>query len=249
MNMRVSLISEYLFCPFKLYIEEVDERSIQKIKLIRGAYNDFKDLIGDVLPLIHKGMGVNEIRDILKRGVERLAPPSEIEKILEMEAEVESIKIKRFMDVTGKDGYEIRRFIANPSLSNYRIYDDSLELYGNVHRIEIIKGKYHPIKIKIGLPPYKGVWDSDALEVAAYALLIEKEFKSEVLLGFVDYILVGERRPVTIDQALREDLLTIIGEIKGILMGEHAPSTNLNPRKCEKCNYNDICPEKTIRFL
>ncbi|MBC7118394.1 MAG: Dna2/Cas4 domain-containing protein [Methanobacteriaceae archaeon] len=153
------------------------------------------------------------------------------------------------MDVTGKDGYEIRRFIANPSLSNYRIYDDSLELYGNVHRIEIIKGKYHPIKIKIGLPPYKGVWDSDALEVAAYALLIEKEFKSEVLLGFVDYILVGERRPVTIDQALREDLLTIIGEIKGILMGEHAPSTNLNPRKCEKCNYNDICPEKTIRFL
>ncbi|MDI9623472.1 MAG: CRISPR-associated protein Cas4 [Methanothermobacter sp.] len=244
MNMRVSFISEYLFCPFKLYLEEVDENSIRKIKLIRGAYNDFRDLIGETLPLIRKEMGFDEIRDILKREVEKLAPSSEIKKILETEAEVESIKIKRFMDVTGKDGWEIRKFIANPSLNNYRIYDDSLELSGNVHRIEIIKGKYYPIKIKAGLPPYKGVWDSDALEVAAYALLIEKEFKSEVFLGFVDYIPVGERRPVIIDQTLRGDLLTIIEEIKGILKGKYTPSINPNPRKCEKCNYNDICPEK-----
>ncbi|BDH78815.1 hypothetical protein MTTB_01940 [Methanothermobacter tenebrarum] len=237
------MISEYLFCPFKLYLKEVDEENIQRSRMARGAYTSFKDLIGEILPLIRREMGFNEIRDILKGEVERLAPTSEIKKILEMEAELESIKIKRFMDATGKDGWELKEFIINPSLNNYRIHDDSLELSGNVHRIEIIRGKYYPIKIKVALPPYRGVWDSDALEVAAYALLIEKEFKSEVLLGFVDYIPVGERRPVIIDQTLREDLLTIIEEIKGVLMGENTPTKNLNPRRCEKCNYNNICPE------
>lgn len=237
------MISEYLFCPFKLCLKSVDEENIQRNKMVRGAYTSFKDLLGEILPLIRREMGSNEIRGILKREVERLALTDEIKRILEIEAEMESIKIKRFMDATGKDGWEIREFIVNPSLNDYRIYDDNLELSGNLHRIEIIKGKYYPVKIKMALPPYKGVWDSDALEVAAYALLIEKEFKSEVLLGFVDYVPVGERRPVIIDQTLREDLLTIIEEIKGVLRGEYMPTTNLNPLKCEKCNYNDICPE------
>ncbi|HIH61555.1 MAG TPA: Dna2/Cas4 domain-containing protein [Methanobacteriales archaeon] len=243
MTIQVSFISEYLFCPFKVYfMGETDLENIQRNRLFREAYNNFRDFVRDLLPLINKEMGVSEIEDLLRKEIGRLPVTSEIKNLLEMEAKIESVKIKRLMDVTGKNGGDIIEFITIPSLNDYRIHDDDLELSGNIHRIEIIKGKYHPVKIKVGLPPFRGVWDSDALEIAAYALLIEKEFNSEVLLGFVDYMIVGERRPVTIDYTLRENLLSILEEIKGVLSGD-TPSTKPNPRKCKKCNYNNICPD------
>lgn len=245
MIIKVSFISEYLFCPFKIYfIGEIHREGIQRNRLAREAYINFKDLVRDLLPSISNEMGVSEIEDILRKEIGRLTVTNEIKEMLKMEAKVEAVKIKRFMDVTGKNGEDIREFITTPILNDYRIHDKDLGLSGNIHKIEIIKGKYYPVKIKMGLPPFRGVWDSDALEIAAYALLIEKEFKCEVLLGFVDYILVGERRPVTIDYTLRENLLNILEEIKEVLSGD-APPVEPNPRKCKKCNYNNICFDNT----
>lgn len=238
--MKVSFISEYLFCPFKLFIEEVDEENMRKIKLAREAYTNFKDLIIGSLPLISRKMEISEIEDLLRKEIGRLTVTSEIENMLKMEAKIESVKIRRLMDVTGKNGEDIIEFITTPSLNNYKIHNNDLELSGNIHRIEIIKGKYYPVKIKMGLPPSRGVWDSDALEIAAYALLIEREFNSEVLLGFVDYITVGERRPVAVDYTLRKNLISILEEIKGVLTGD-APPVKPNPKKCKKCNYNNVC--------
>ena len=54
-------------------------------------------------------------------------------------------------------------------------------------KIEIIDGKYYPISIKGSNPPIKGVWDQDAIELVAHAILLEEEFETEVFVGFVDY--------------------------------------------------------------
>lgn len=54
----------------------------------------------------------------------------------------------------------------------------------------------------------KGVWDGDAIELIAAALLIENEFDTEVFVGFVDYLkLGGERRVVVMDANLRKSFL------------------------------------------
>lgn len=113
MTIQVSFISEYLFCPFKVYfMGETDLENIQRSRLFREAYNNFRDFVRDLLPLINKEMGVSEIEDLLRKEIGRLSVASEIKNLLEMEAKIESVKIKRLMDVTGKNGGDIIEFIT-----------------------------------------------------------------------------------------------------------------------------------------
>ncbi len=90
-------------------------------------------------------------------------------------------------------------------------------------------------------PPLRGIWDSDAIEIAAYALLIEREFDTEVLVGFVDYENFGDKRPVIVDSELKEGLFIVIDAIREIINLGELPEVNINPKKCEKCSYLEIC--------
>ncbi len=248
MIVRVSMIPEFFFCPLKLYLVGDKQRindNIKKSKVWRRVYNSFRRGIKDASPRIKRGMKLDEIESILKNeiNVRNHEGADEILNILKMEVKMNSLKIKRFMDVTGEEGENIIEYIVPSSLDEYRIYDDSLQLSGKIHRIEIMNGDYYPVKIKIGIPPLKGVWDSDALEIAAYGLLIENEFDKEVPIGFVDYIKVGERRVVAIDYELREAFFNIIDEIKRIIEKKELPVISPNMRKCEKCDIRDVCPE------
>jgi len=61
-------ISEYLFCPFKVYfMGKTDLENTQRNRLFREAYSNFKDFVRDLLPLINKEMGVSEIEDLLRK--------------------------------------------------------------------------------------------------------------------------------------------------------------------------------------
>ena len=86
-----------------------------------------------------------------------------------------------------------------------------------------------------------GVWDQDAIEQVAYAILIEEEFNTEVYVGFVDYEKIGDRRPVVMDVNLRKALFEIIREVKEITENKKLPNVKKTSKKCEKCEYKEIC--------
>ena len=108
-------------------------------------------------------------------------------------------------------------------------------------KIEIIDGKYYPISIKSSNPPIKGVWDQDAIELVAHAILLEEEFETEVFVGFIDYEKIGDRRPVVMDVNLRKGLFDIMREVKEITENKKLPNVKKNIKKCEICEYKDMC--------
>lgn len=113
-------------------------------------------------------------------------------------------------------------------------------------KIEIINGKYYPISIKSSNPPLKGTWDGDSIELVASAMLIEKEFDTEVFVGFIDYLKIVDRRPVVMDSNLRKGLFKILSEINDIKNEKIVPEVNTTGLKCKNCEYNDICHSEDL---
>jgi CRISPR-associated exonuclease Cas4 len=154
---------------------------------------------------------------------------------------ITALRTKQAMTILNKNANGIIDMFFPNCMYSYMLKDKGLEMIGICDKIEIIDGIYYPITLKNTNPPLKGVWDQDAIEQAAYAILIEESFKTEVYVGFVNYEKIGEKRPVVMDINLRKDLFDIIREVKEIVENKKLPSVKKSAKKCEKCEYNDIC--------
>jgi CRISPR-associated exonuclease Cas4 len=283
MSIKVSSISEYLYCPLKLYLRyylEDDEKKENEKEGKIDVQNDysshsksfpnnqflrnFQDLLRRNLWNVKNSMNNSQIEDILFQDVNLLIEKymerfestkdtkinisnfsEELAKKLRLEVQILGLRVNKIMINSQKDGPQIAEMMFPPSLQTYLMHDKSLQISGSVDKIEIIEGKYFPIKIKLGNPPLRGVWDSDALELAAYSLLIEQEFDTDVVVGFVDYAKVDDRRPVIIDSELREGLFIVLDHIREIINHGNLPEVSLNHKKCLQCNYMEICLQES----
>jgi CRISPR-associated exonuclease Cas4 len=166
---------------------------------------------------------------------------SEIKNEAYFNMKILALKSQKAMKLNEKDGNQIVELFFPSSMYSYLIKDHQLELIGTCDKIEIVDGKYFPINVKNSNPPLKGVWDSDAIELVANALLIEQEFDTEVFVGFIDYLKIGDKRPVVMDANLRKGLFKVLNEVKTIINEKIAPNMNVNAQKCNKCDYEEIC--------
>ena len=207
---------------------------------------------------IKKEMNISEIEQILSYNIDSYIQNTadsikslnldfESEQINEIiddtyfNIKIKALKIMQAMNILNKDAFEIIDMFFPNCMYSYMLKDAQLELIGICDKIEIIDGKYYPVTIKNSNPPLKGVWDQDAIELVAHAILIEEEFDTEVFVGFVDYEKIGERRPVVMDVNLRKGLFEVIREVKEITDNGKLPKVKSSVKKCEKCEYADMC--------
>jgi CRISPR-associated exonuclease Cas4 len=185
---------------------------------------------------------------IMDEEIERIDRIEEIKINLETEIyynlKILSLKTKKAILLNQKDGSQIAELFFPTAMYSYLMRDTQLDIVGTCDKIEIIDGKYFPISIKSSNPPLKGVWDGDAIELIAAALLIENEFDAEVFVGFVDYLKLGERRVVVMDANLRKSFFRILNEVDDIVTNEIMPEIKKDNKKCHKCVYNLICNQE-----
>lgn len=260
--MNISSIKLHMYCPMKLYIKthiDTDENENYQLAIeIKKLKIDIQDLIQKNMRKINKKMTINEIENILSENIDSYIESSiNATKSMNMELETSqineiidtayfnikmtSLKIKQAMTLFDKNSSALIDMFFPSSMYSYLLKDKQLELIGICDKIEIIDGKYYPILIKSGKPPLKGVWDQDTIELVAYAILLEEEFDTEVFVGFVDYEKINDRRPVVMDVNLRKSLFNIIREVKEIIDNKKLPKVKKSIKKCENCEYKDIC--------
>lgn len=259
---NMSSMKTHMYCPMKLYIQNhVDERENKNYQLaieLKKLKIDILDLIQKNMRKIKKGMSINEIEQTLSYNIDSYIQNTadsinsldlnlentQINEIIDdtyFNIKITALKIKQTMTILDKDAFEIIDMFFPNCMYSYMLKDTQLELTGMCDKIEIIDGKYYPVTIKNSNPPLKGVWDQDAIELVAHAILIEEEFDTEVFVGFVDYEKIGERRPVVMDVNLRKGLFEVIREVKEITENKKLPKVKKSIKKCEKCEYKDIC--------
>lgn len=259
---NVSSIKTHMYCPMKLYIQthvDTDEKNDFQLAIeLKKLKIDVNDLIQKNMRKIKKDMSLYEIEHILSQNIDSYIESSanaitsmdlglessQIAQITDdsyFNIKLKSIKLKQTMTILDKNAFEIVDMFFPNCMYSYLIKDPQLELIGMCDKIEIIDGKYYPVTIKSSNPPVKGVWDQDAVELVAYAILLEEEFETEVFVGFIDYEKIGDRRPVVMDVNLRKGLFDVMREVKEITDNKKLPNVRKNPRKCELCEYKEIC--------
>lgn len=270
MMLNVSSISEYVYCPLKVYLRQSEGHDIQTPAMLRGRMvhevrRGFEELLKRNLWSINEEMNAKTIFELLMEDVaefvdktllkycekESMDPKSAetISRKLKDDFEVESwlmaVKVWKIISNSPKSGSDIADMFFPPVLLEFTIENNELNLRGKIDRIEIMDGYYYPVEVKSGLPPVKGVWKSDSLQIAAYALLMEEEFNREVSVGFIDYMGSCQRRPVFMEVNLREEVLNVLEEMRMMFHEGVVPEMVQNPKKCIKCEYSGICEYST----
>ncbi|WP_296878118.1 CRISPR-associated protein Cas4 [uncultured Methanobrevibacter sp.] len=259
---NISSIKAHMFCPMSLYIQTFNDSEksneyqlaieIKKLKI------DIQDLIQKNMRKVKKEMSIAEIESELSENIDSFIKsntnaiismdlpidPEQINEIIDstyFNIKITALRIQQAMTIYKKDAFAIIDMFFPNCMYSYLLKDPQLELIGVCDKIEIVDGKYYPVTIKSTNPPLKGVWDQDAIELVSYAILLEDEFDTEVFVGFVDYEKINERRPVVMDVNLRKGLFEVIREIKEIIENKKLPNVKINPKKCNKCQYENYC--------
>ncbi len=263
---RVSSISEFVYCPAKMYFHHVQENDIQTYDMIRGKIvhevrRGFEEISKQNIWRIKENIELEDIFDIMfdevPQFIENISKKysdkyeikyttlkdvcRNLEDDLRLESQFLALKIKKILNNTKKRSNEIAEIFFPRSLLEFPLKNEELNLMGKIGRIEVVNGIYYPVEIKTGMPPSDGVWLADALQIAAYAILMDYELNKEVLVGFVDYIGACERRPVVVNSILHQKLFGVLDEINTMFEKQEIPEFKLNRNKCEKCEYRDIC--------
>ena len=165
----------------------------------------------------------------------------DLEDDLKLESQFMALKIKKILNTTKRRGNDIVEMFFPQSLLEFPIKNEELNLSGKIDKIEIVNNIYYPIEVKTGIPPAKGVWLADALQIAAYSVLMDYELNKEVLVGFVDYTKICERRPVVVNSILHNKLFEVLDSINTMFEKQEMPEFKIFKNKCEKCEYMDVC--------
>ncbi|MBW2976299.1 CRISPR-associated protein Cas4, partial [Candidatus Woesearchaeota archaeon] len=220
MKVSVSMLCSYLYCSRKLFLQQVLAlEEPPKESLVLGSLrHEIYDFINQkeekIVASIANKIQYSELVDIYKKFYSKILRENIIKNkskiksvslnmvdvfrrtwplILE-EAKARSKNIFDFIQKHDVYGKELWKRLTPKIISELRLESDKLQLKGIVDRIEVYENGYVPIELKTGKMPRDGTWPGHRIQIAAYAMLLEEKFKTQVKEGFVHYLDAKETR-------------------------------------------------------
>jgi len=254
---NITDITEYLYCPRKVYLKLIKGiKSPPTKRMINGmlrhkVFDIFNKNEKPLIEEIKEKTEEKEIREqyeILLDDISKyvlaqnysLASKFSIDKkdflksIGEtMNPEIE-LRIKSILIVLEKGffGKELWRNLSPKYQTEVKLESVDLGLKGRVDRV-MFSESITPFEIKTR----DKIYDSDKIQLAGYALLLEKEFNKEINSGIIEFL--GQRQNVEITQELKNQVFEIAEKIRN-LTDENAQFPS-NFQKCANCELKENC--------
>lgn len=133
--------------------------------------------------------------------------------------------------------FKIKAGIQHHNLS---LYCDEVGLHGIVDMAIETDDMIYPVEFKL-LPSSKKV--GDILQMAAYSILLEKEFKKPSPTGF----LAGAEKEVHIidfDDQKKSEVLKIAASIRRMLVQGLKPESSATVSQCCACEFINYCNDR-----
>ena len=249
MIIAVTLLSEYQYCPRKVYYsrvlkirveptqalvkgklrhkieEEINIRSNFLITRInRGELDFIYELFRkDYLSLVKRTI-INNMKLIKNTALDIEKLTNDFIKTFSDMAKQVSESIHEIIlkhKVLGKD---ILKYIETEQTAESFIESKELQLRGIIDAIEFIEDKVIPVELKTGSMPKQGVWPSHKLQVGCYILLCKEKFEDKkVDYGVVRYLDFGEEREISMNPYLREEIFAVRDKVIELLTSGSIP--------------------------
>lgn len=264
----VSDLLTYRFCERKLFLEKVMKlRGPVNPPMVKGSikhelYNKINhadyDIVSNLRQKIHKDEILllyrrryfNIINQIISKHLKNIYSSKlnhedlrkELWTFLLNESKIRASYVSEAMENTNLFGEELWDSLYPKSFTELLISSDSLGLKGSIDRVELRnQDEYVPIEIKSGKPPTRGVWPDHKIQVAAYSLLLENEYKKPVTFGYVNYIDSQLQRHVEIDDSSKKKVKEIMQAVEKLLHSDALPKIIDDKKRCDACNLKEKC--------
>lgn len=261
------MLSSYLFCSRKLFLQQVlNLKEPPKESMVLGTLrHEIYDIINQKEQKIVTSIKEKEKYDVLLNTYKNSYSKILREKIINNKSRIREVNLdivdvfkrtwplimgeaetraKNILDFINKYniyGQELWEKLTPKIISEQRITSENLQLKGIVDRIEIHEHGYVPVELKTGKMPKEGVWPGHRIQLAAYAMLIEEKYKTNVQEAFVRYLDTKETRHITINPFMKEEIRNLVKEVQDLLKSHQPPNYCENRSKCINCGIKETC--------
>ncbi len=267
MKISVTLLSSYLYCSRKLFLERVLKlKEPPKESLVMGAirheaYDSINNEEEDLAKSITKRTSLEDIKSLYKKkylSVLRKVIANNRKRLEEVnigilqaykrsypfimeESSLRAENIFNFIEKNNVFGDELWEKLTPKIISELRIESDELKLKGIIDQIYVYDDHYIPFELKTGRTPQDGVWPSHRIQLAAYSMLLMEKFNKEINEGFVFYLDTKQKRRIAINPFMIEEVKETVNKVIELLESKELPDFCDNENKCRKCGLKDTC--------
>jgi len=271
----VSLLSAYLYCKRKLFLEQVlgIHEGPKKAPLIgrirHRIYEEINNTEQDIVTSITEKHTSSDILQLYRTSYARIIRVvlghykyaikmvnllsselfKEIWPTMLREAELRAKNVYDFIKKSKIFGKELWQELTPKIKSELKLASKNLGLVGKIDLLELYEKKIVPVELKTGRSPTNGIWPGHKIQITAYALLLEDKYQKRVDEGTVIYLDQNIKRTVAINPFLKEETLMLKKEVEQLLRSTNIPFFTENRNKCEKCGLKQTCYDENLLQL
>lgn len=158
--------------------------------------------------------------------------------------EVEEIRVADANVFAGRRLHE--ELAEDESLETYQLEDEELGLVGKLDAIRTRDGEIYPYEHKRGRSNNGLAWNSDRVQVGAYAMLLERAVQKPVCSARIRYHRDNKTVVVPVDDILRGEVRQAIARANELRESPSRPPITKNENLCVACSLSPVClPEET----
>ena len=267
MKISVSLLSSYLYCSRKLFLERVlmleepPKESLVMGSIRHETYDNInkkeEGIVASITEMatletiqsLYRKEYLKILRKAIAKNKKRLdgvnismleAYKKSFPFIME-ESSMRAANIFSFIQENNVFGEELWQKLTPKIISELRIESEDLKLKGIIDQVHVYNNEYVPFELKTGRTPSDGVWPSHRIQIAAYSLLLQERFNKPIKEGFVVYLDTKEKRHVAFNPFMKQEVKQIVDEVIEMLEGKEIPDFCNNENKCRKCGLKQTC--------
>ena len=261
----VTDLTGYMYCPRKLYFRKVlgfkEKPKPQTVKgkikhaVFEHAGKEDREIATSFTPkdllenlemryrkIYYKVLMYNIQRnrkEIISTGLDPMILYRELWPFFLEEAKDKSAYFYNFAKNNNVYGEEL--WLALPKgIPELRIRSEKLGLIGIVDKVEVDQ-EFIPVEIKTGKAPREGVWKENRVQIGAYMLLLSEHYGKDITEGYIDYKAINERRIVTMNPFLKDEIMELIQRVNILLAQSVIPDKIEDSKKCQVCGIREKC--------
>jgi CRISPR/Cas system-associated exonuclease Cas4 (RecB family) len=257
---NVSELSMYLYCPRQFYLEKVlgirkpATKEMVEGRIIHSVVEEFSAREPEVLEIIEV-FDRRKIFELFLQLVQRVKQDvfrknsksaylfhidlKELEKKIDKLLEKEILLRVEAIENTMKKGFVKNELVTNLSpryLSEYPLFSEALGLRGRADRLVIGDDL---VLYELKTRDMDRVYESDEIQIAAYALLVEEKFNKKPSLCILE---AGNQGFEINTNSKKDKVFQVIEEMKNVIKEKKAKFPS-NFAKCKNCKLKEECGE------
>lgn len=239
---RASEVSAYYLCPRLVYFGRRRAPVLTDAGVRAGVYKSISLGLGPVASSLQPEAALHEAIRLACSDAFLVYGPDHEQAIAEAGQEARGkagdiiAGILKEKEQLGEQGLAC---LLSPSSISLTVYSDELHMSGTVDKVVLNGRRPEPVIISASLPPPAGIYSSDRVRLAAYAMLLAEKYDMDCPSGAVEYVRGWCLRRAEVRHEDKRKVLYARNRVQEFMAGRMPEA--VRGRWCGRCGHYDTC--------